>query len=344
MSDRFRFGVLSTAKIGVDKVIPEMMESDQVEVTAIASRDESRAKASAGELGIERAYGSYEALLADPDIDGIYNPLPNHLHVPWSIKAAEAGKHVLCEKPIAITRAAALPLIDAADDNNVLIQEAFMVVTHPQWLKAKAMIDEGAIGELRAIQGAFCYFNKDAANIRNMADIGGGGMLDIGCYPTVISRFITGREPDQVFAVMDRDPDFGTDRLGSVMLRFGAEADQFPVQSSFVFSTQISPFQRMSFLGTKGRLEVPLPFNALADRDMEVWLDTGKTAPVASHEVTKIPTCGQYQLAGEAFAAAARGERATAVPLPWTMANMAVIDAAFKAAESGQWERPETDA
>jgi len=342
MSQRFRFGVLSTAKIGTQKVIPEMMRSTQIEVTAIASRDEARARDAATQLGIERYYGSYEALLADPDIDAIYNPLPNHLHVPWSVKAAQAGKHVLCEKPIAITRAAALPLIAAAADNGVLIQEAFMVVTHPQWLKAKAMIDGGAIGELRAIQGAFCYFNKDASNIRNIADIGGGGMLDIGCYPTVISRFITGREPDQVYAMMDRDPEFGTDRLGSVILRFGAEADRFPVQSSFLFSTQISPFQRMTFLGTEGRLEVPLPFNALPDRPMEVWLDSGASAPLASHDVTTIPACGQYQLAGEAFAAAARGEREPAVPLAWTMANMAVIDAAFKAAESGQWEHPET--
>ena len=340
MRERFRFGILSTAKIGVEKVIPEMMASREIEVVAIASRNAEKAQEAASNLGIEKAFGSYEELLADPEIDAIYNPLPNHLHVPWSVNAANAGKHVLCEKPIAITRAGALPLIDAAAENNVLIQEAFMVLTHPQWLETKALIDGGKIGELRAIQGTFSYFNADSANIRNQADIGGGGLLDIGCYPIVISRFITGLEPTQVHAMLDVDPEFRTDRLGSVMLRFDDAPGGFAVQSSFMFSTQMCPFQRMTFMGTKGRLEVTIPFNPPADRPTEIWFDDGAAAPMPAPELTRIKPCAQYRLAAEAFANAALGKRQPAATLDWTLANMAVIDAAFKSAESGQWERP----
>lgn len=340
MSDRFKFGILSTAKIAQQKVIPEMLRSQIVEVHAIASRDQANADAAARELGIEKAYGRYEDLLADPEIDAIYNPLPNHLHVPWSIRAAEAGKHVLCEKPIAITRDEALPLIEIAERSGVLIQEAFMVVTHPQWLQVKTMIAQGKIGELRAIQGVFSYFNDDADNIRNRAEIGGGGLLDIGCYPIVISRFITDREPEWVQASLDLDPNFQTDRLGSVMLTFSA-SDGFPVQSSFVFSTQMVPFQRMSFFGTKGRLEITLPFNPPPDLATEIWFDDGATAPIASPERIKVAACGQYRLAAEAFARAASGDPHQApVPLPWSLANMAVIDAAFRAASTGRSERP----
>ncbi|MEZ5825986.1 MAG: Gfo/Idh/MocA family oxidoreductase [Geminicoccaceae bacterium] len=336
---KLRFGILGTAKIGREKVIPPMMRGERTEVTAIASRHVERAKAVADELGIDKVYGSYEELLADGDIDAVYNPLPNHLHIPWTIRAAEAGKHVLCEKPIAITRAGAEPLVEAAKEHGVLIQEAFMVLTHPQWIEARRIVQSGRIGELRAIQGAFSYFNDDPENIRNMADIGGGGLLDIGCYPTVTSRFVTGREPAKVFAIMDRDPSFQTDRLGSVILQFGDE-DGYPVQSSFVYSTQLTPFQQMTFFGTKGRLEVEIPFNAIANEPSRLFLDDGSKAPATNRQAIEIPACDQYGVAGDAFAAAVLDGTPQPVSLEFTLANMAVLDAAFRSAASGQWEKP----
>ncbi|MCB2055210.1 MAG: Gfo/Idh/MocA family oxidoreductase [Geminicoccaceae bacterium] len=332
---KLRFGVLSTAKIGREKVIPPMMRGARTEVTAIASRDAARARSVADELGIARAYGSYEELLADPQIDAVYNPLPNHLHVHWTLEAAKAGKHVLCEKPIAITRADAEPLAAAAERHGVRIQEAFMVLTHPQWLKARSLVADGRIGELRVIQGCFSYFNTDAQNIRNKADIGGGGMLDIGCYPTVVSRFVTGREPARVFATMDRDPVMEIDRLGSVVLQFDGT---FPIQASFLYSTQLTPYQRMIFFGTDGRLEVELPFNALPDRPMRLILHDGASGPLAEGEVVEIEACDQYGVAGDAFAASILDNTEQPVPLAFTMANMAVIDAAFRSAESGRFE------
>src|SRR6202040_316687 len=217
MKKKVEWGVLGVANIATKKVIPAMQRGEWSEVTAIASRDLDKARQAAKELGIPKAYGSYEELLADPDIEAIYNPLPNHLHVPWSIKAAEAGKHVLCEKPISMTVEEALSLLRVRDRTGVKIEEAFMVRTHPQWLRTRELIREGRIGELRAIVGVFSYFNRDAANIRNVLDWGGGGVYDIGCYPMTISRFIFGEEPSRVAGLVERDPEFQTDRLASVM-------------------------------------------------------------------------------------------------------------------------------
>ncbi|HET6469365.1 MAG TPA: Gfo/Idh/MocA family oxidoreductase, partial [Geminicoccaceae bacterium] len=230
---KLAWGVLSTAKIAREKVVPPLQRSRLCRVDAIASRDVARGREVAERLGIARAYGSYEELLADPDIRIVYNPLPNHLHVEWTRKAAEAGKHVLCEKPIGVTAADAEELIRVRDRTGVRIQEAFMVRTHPQWLRAREIVASGRIGELRAITGFFSYMNTDAGNIRNMADIGGGGLLDIGCYPITTARFVTGREPRRVAAVIDRDPAFRTDRLGSVILDFPG------VQCIFGYSTQL---------------------------------------------------------------------------------------------------------
>ncbi len=237
---KLRFGVLSTAKIAREKVIPPIQRAGLCEVGAIASRDEARARELAGRLGIAKAYGSYEALLADPDIDVVYNPLPNHLHVEWSRRAAEAGKHVLCEKPIGITAAAAEELIRVRDRTGRRIQEAFMVRTHPQWLKARELVRGGRIGELRAVNGHYSYFNADPTNIRNMADIGGGGLLDIGCYPITTTRFVTGAEPARVAALIERDPAMGIDRLGSALLDLGS------VQAIFTWSTQLTPARACS--------------------------------------------------------------------------------------------------
>src|SRR5450432_1641379 len=205
---KVKWGILGAASIAVRKVIPGMQKGTWSEVAAIASRDLSKAKAAAGALRIEKAYGSYEELLSDPEIEAVYNPLPNHLHVPWSIRAAEAGKHVLCEKPIALTVAECRTLIVARDRTGVKIGEAFMVRTHPQWLRAREIVRSGQIGDLRAMQCAFSYFNRDPANIRNVEEWGGGTLMDIGCYPIQISRFLFGHEPLRVVGKVERDPEF----------------------------------------------------------------------------------------------------------------------------------------
>src|SRR5688572_23334213 len=246
-----------------------MRSSDRSKVVAIASRDAAKASAAAELLGIPRAYGSYEELIADPEIEAIYNPLPNHLHVPWSIRAAEAGKHVLCEKPIGLDAGDARRLLAVRDRTGVLVQEAFMVRTHPQWLGVREAVRAGRVGELRAIQGFFSYFNRDPANVRNLADAGGGGLLDIGCYPVTLSRFLFEAEPVRVMALLERDPDFGVDRLSSGILEFERG------QCSFTCSTQLVAYQRMHVFGTTGRLEVEVPFNAPPDRPCRVLADTG---------------------------------------------------------------------
>ncbi len=331
---KLSWGVLSTARIGWEKVLPAMQQGDHCRIDAIASRSLANAQDWAGKLGIAKAYGSYEELLADPDIDAVYNPLPNHLHVPWTIRAAEAGKHVLCEKPIAITAAEAEPLIAARDRAGVRIQEAFMVRTHPQWLKAREILRSGRIGELRAIQGFFSYYNADPGNIRNMADIGGGGMLDIGCYPTTTSRFMLDAEPTRVIAILDRDPAFKTDRLGSAIYDYPG------VQASFVYSTQLVEYQRMHFLGTKGRIEVEVPFNAPNDRPCRLFVDDGSTLFGDGIETVEIPTCDQYRVAADAFSKAVLDGTPQPIPLENAIANMRVIDAVFRSAESGRWETP----
>src|SRR5262245_58551937 len=245
MVDKVRWGILSTAKIALAKVIPAMQRSPWCEITAIASRDLSRAQEAARELEIPNAYGSYEELLADKAVDAIYNPLPNNLHVPWTIKAAEAGKHVLCEKPIALNAAEARTLIDVRDRTGVRIQEAFMVRTHPQWLETRKLIREGKNGTLKSIAGYFSHFNNDPAHIRNQLEPGGGGLMDIGCYPITISRFIYDAEPRRVLGLIERDQT-GTDTLTTAVLDF-AEG-----HSTFTCSTRLAPYQRMIFTGTEG--------------------------------------------------------------------------------------------
>src|SRR5258707_4312594 len=267
MKKKVQWGVLSVAAIAVKKVIPAMQRGEWSEVTAIASRDSKRAQQAAKQLGIPKAYGSYEELLADPEIEAIYNPLPNHLHVPWSIKAAEAGKHVLCEKPISITVAEAKTLLAARDRTGVKIGEAFMVKTHPQWLRTQETIRSGGIGELRAIDGVFSYFNRDPNSVRHKVEWGGGGLLDIGCYPITMSRFIFAEEPVRVAGALERDPDFKTDRLASAILEFSSG------QSSFTCGTQTAFFQRMDFLGTSRRVGIAIPQDAPNDRPCPILID-----------------------------------------------------------------------
>jgi predicted dehydrogenase len=331
---KVRWGVLSTAKIGVNKVIPGMQLGEWSEIVAIASRDGKKAEEAARRLRIPKAYWSYEELLADPEIEAIYNPLPNHLHVPWSIKAAEAGKHVLCEKPIALNVAEAKALLAARDRTGVKVGEAFMVRTHPQWLRTREIIHSGRIGELRSIIGAFSYFNRDSANIRNVLDWGGGAMYDIGCYPVNTSRFIFGEEPARVVSLVERDPEFGVDRLASVIMDFPAG------QSIFTCGTQLVPYQRMQFLGTKGRIEIEIAFNAPNDRPCRLFIDDGRDVFGGGVTLETIPKCDQYTIQGDAFSRAVRGEGEVPVPIEDAIRNMAVIETVFRSAETGRWERP----
>ena len=269
MSKKVRWGILSTAAIGVKKVIPGMQKGEWSEVTAIASRDLGKAETVARALGIPKAYGSYEELLADPQIEAIYNPLPNQMHVPWSIKAAEAGKHVLCEKPLSLTVAEAKKLLEVQERTGVKMGEAFMVRTHPQWLRTRELVKSGRIGDLRSIVGFFSYFNVDPANIRNISEYGGGALMDVGCYPVTTSRFIFGEEPSRVLGLVGRDPVMKVDRLTSAVLDFPSG------QSTFTCSTQLVPYQRMHFLGTRGRIEIEIPFNAPNDRPCRIFIDDG---------------------------------------------------------------------
>jgi predicted dehydrogenase len=330
---KVKWGVLGVASIAVRKVIPAMHVGEWSEVSAIASRDLSKAQQAAQTLAIPKAYGSYEALLADPEIEAIYNPLPNHLHVPWSIKAAEAGKHVLCEKPVSLSVAEAKTLLAARDRAGVKIGEAFMVKTHPQWLRTRDLIRSARIGELRAIVGVFSYFNRDAANVRNVPEWGGGGMMDIGCYPITTSRFVFGEEPKRVAGLIERDPEFKTDRLASAILDFPSG------QAVFACSTQMVAYQRMQFLGTKGRIEIEIPFNAPPDRHTRIFIDDGRDVFGGGVTTETFPVCDQYTIQGDAFSRAIREDGEVPSTMEDAIANMAVIEAVFRSAESGKWEK-----
>jgi predicted dehydrogenase len=333
---KLRWGVLSVSKFAMTKLLPATMKSSANEITAVASRDLGRATEAAAQLGAGKAYGSYEELLADPDIDVIYNPLPNHLHVPWAIKAAEAGKHVLCEKPLGLNAAQVRELIAARDRTGKVVMEAFMVRTHPQWLRVREIIRSGEIGDVRAFVAAFSYTNVDPNNVRNKADIGGGALYDIGCYCITTARWAFEREPQRVACTIERDPAFGTDRLSSALLDFA------PGQATFTVSTQINPFQRTQIIGTKGRIEVEIPVNSLTDRPMRLHIDVGGALDRSGIRTEEIPACDQYTIQADELARAIRGERDAAVPLEDSLANVQVIDAAFSAAESGRWEVPGT--
>ena len=325
------WGVLSTARIGRERVLPGMRKSPLVEIRAIASRDAGRARAAADALGIPLAYGSYEALLADPQIEAVYNPLPNHLHVPLTLQAAAAGKHVLCEKPIALDAAQAASLRAAAD--RVLIAEAFMVRFHPQWLRARELVRGGRIGALRVVQMFFGYHNVDPANVRNRADIGGGGLYDIGCYAIVAGRWFFGAEPVRAVAHVDRDPEFRTDRLTSALVDFGDGR-----RLDFTVATQVAPHQRIQLCGTRGRIEIPIPVNAPQGAATRLLLDDCSSLEGTGIAVETLPPSDQYMLQGEAFSRAVRGE----APLPYgiddAIANMRAIDALFRSERSGRWE------
>jgi predicted dehydrogenase len=324
---KVRWGVLSTAKIGTQKVIPAMQAGQYCAVTAIASRDPEKARQTASQLGIPKAYSSYEELLTDPEVDAVYNPLPNHLHVPWSIKALEAGKHVLCEKPIALTAAEAQDLLDAAHEHPQLkVMEAFMYRHHPQWQRTQQLVAQGEIGDLRTIQSFFSYYNVDPNNIRNLAGMGGGGLMDIGCYCISLSRFIFDGEPHRVSGIVEYDPGFQVDRLVSAVLDFGRGT------ATFTCATQLSPYQRVNIFGTEGRVEIEIPFNAPTDRPCRMWHQHGSET-----DEILLDVCNQYTIQGDLFSQAVLNDTDVPTPLEDAVANMKVIEAIVRSAESGTW-------
>jgi len=308
-------------------VIPAMQAGDYCHIVAIASRNLDRAQAVAGQLGIPQAYGSYEELLADPEIDAVYIPLPNHLHVPWSIKALEAGKHVLCEKPVALTAAEAQELLDAAKEHPRLkVMEAFMYRHHPQWQRARERVVAGKIGELRTIQSFFSYYNVNPADIRNVPEFGGGGLMDIGCYQISLSRFIFGAEPQRVWGTIEYDPHFQVDRLVSGVLDFGRGT------SAFTCGTQVTPYQRVNIFGTGGRVEIEIPFNAPTDRPCKMWHEHG-----GQIDEIVLDTANQYTIQGDLFSQAVLDDTEVPTPLEDAVANMKVIEAIVRSAKSGTW-------
>jgi predicted dehydrogenase len=325
--NKVRWGIISSAAIGLNKVIPALQKGRYCDVTALASRDLEQARKATAKLGIATAYGHYEDLLSDPNIDAVYNPLPNHMHVPWSIKALQAGKHVLCEKPIALDAKEAQTLLDeAAKHPHLKVMEAFMYRFHPQWLRAKALVDEGAIGTLKTVQTFFSYFNDNPHNIRNMVNIGGGGLMDIGCYPISQARFLFGAEPLRVCGLFDIDPTFRTDRSATAILEFAGGT------ATFTCSTQLSPFQRVQIGGTKGRIEIEIPVNAPPDQRCRIWLRQGDEMKEESFDI-----CDQYTLQGDAFARAILDDQPVPTPLTDALANMQVIDALVASNTQRSW-------
>jgi predicted dehydrogenase len=319
---RLRWGILSTAKIARKSVIPAIQRSDLGEVVAIGSRHADGAEEVATDLGIPRSFGSYEELLEADDVDAVYNPLPNHLHAEWTMKAADAGKHVLCEKPLTLDSAEAQRVIAHCDAAGIVLQEAFMYRFHPQWIRTKELVDEGRLGDLRAIHCWFSYFNDDPGNIRNIAEFGGGALMDIGCYPISVARFLFGAEPDDVRAMAHHDPDTGVDILTSAVLRFGIG------HATFTVGTQVEPYQRVHVIGTAGRIEVEIPFNAPVDRATRIFVTAGGDPPTDPSTTTEeFAPADQYTLQADAFARAVIDRRPAPLPPSDALANMAVIDA-----------------
>ena len=322
------WGVLSVSVHYGLRVHTYLARSPLVQVRGIASRSKAKAEQAARELGIQRAYGSYEELLADKEIEAVYIPLPNHMHAEWVKKAADAGKHVLCEKPFAMNAKEAEQAIAHAKSKGVLVMEAFMYRYHPQWKRAREIVKTGEIGTVNAVSTVFTYMLKDPTNIRNILAAGGGAIPDIGCYAVSSARFLVGREPTRVISLVHRDAQLGTDILSSGILDFGT------TRSVFTVATQTHPAQRVDVLGSGGTLSILLPFNAYPDTPLQVSVTTGigtrqVYAPVSDHYVEMF----------EAFSRAVREGGAAPTPPEDAVANMKVLDALFKSEKSGAWEK-----
>ncbi len=325
--EKVKWGILSTAKIGRLKVIPAMQASKYCDIAAIASQSIQKAKATAEELKIPKAYGSYEDLLNDKEIEAVYIPLPNHLHVSYTIKALEAGKHVLCEKPISLTINEAEKLINEVKKYpNLKVMEAFMYKFHPQWQKVKELVNSGAIGKLRTVQSFFSYSNLDAENIRNKADIGGGGLMDIGCYCISFSRFLFNDEPANVVGSIDFDPVMKIDRLTSGILEF------IDGTATFTCSTQLQPYQRVNVLGTSGRIEIEIPVNAPPDQHTRIFLDAN-----GKKDTITFDACDQYTIQGDEFSKAILNNTVVPFPIEDAYNNMRVVEAIFNSKKNNAW-------
>jgi predicted dehydrogenase len=329
MPDKVRWGVLGAAKIATAHVIPALQKGSRSEVVAIASRTLEKARHAAASFNIPRAFGSYDELLADPEVEVVYNPLPNHLHVPWSIRAAQAGKHVLVEKPVSLNVAECRELMDARDRAGVKIGEAFMVRTTPQWLRAREILRSGEIGDLRAIMSAFSFYGRDPANVRNVLEWGGGGLMDLGCYAVQVARFFFGQEPQRVVSLIERDPELRIDSLASALLDFPSG------QSVFTCSMQMVPYQRVQICGARGRVEIEIPFNAPKDRPSRLFIGTA-----AGIRTEELPVCDQYAIQCDLFSEAVRGAGEVPTPLEDSIRNMAVIEAIFRSERENTWVKP----
>lgn len=330
MTEPLRWGVLGCAKIAVEKVIPAIQGSKRGVVAAIASRDHARARATADELGIEQAYGSYPELLADIDVEAVYIPLPNHMHAEWALASAEAGKHILCEKPLAMSSAEARGMVKGCEQAGVQLMEAFMYRLHPLWQRAYRLVGEGEIGELLAIQSFFSYRNVDPTNIRNIPEYGGGALMDIGCYPVNVARMFFGSEPEMVKAAIRTDDEFGTDVVTSAILDFGGR------HAVFTCSTQLEDNQRVELVGTKGRFVIEIPFNLPPDLPTRLLRYAGGEPPVnPGLEVIEIDIADPYQVQADVFAEAIRQDAALPVDPVDAVANLEVLERIVAEAASG---------
>ena len=327
---KLNWGILSTAKIGIEKVIPAMQQGKLSEIVAIASRTHESAREAAKNLKIPKAFGSYQDLLDDTSIDAVYIPLPNHMHVPWTIKALAANKHVLCEKPIALTATEAKELLKETEKfPHLKVMEAFMYRHHPQWIRALELINGGGIGMVKTVHSFFSYYNDDPENIRNMVDIGGGGLMDIGCYCISLARLIFDEEPQRVFGKIEYDPGFETDRICSGILDFVQGT------STFTCSTQLVPYQRVNVFGTKGRIEIEIPFNAPPDKPCKMLFQNNEII-----EEIEIKICDQYTIQGDLFSLAVLNNEKVPTPIEDAVENMKVLEAVIQSAEKEEWCTP----
>jgi predicted dehydrogenase len=333
--NRVVWGILSTANIGIKRVIPAIQSGERGVIGAIASRDAGRAREVAARFGIARSHGSYQALLDDPEIEAIYNPLPNHLHVEWTVKALEAGKHVLCEKPIALNAVEAQAIIAARDRSGRRVIEAFMVRYHPQWQRVRALVRAGRIGTVRALQSAFTFPVANPDNVRNRLEYGGGALYDVGCYPIVTARYLLDAEPERVIALVDRDPVLAVDRVTSALVAFPGGA-----QLVLTSALQLALYQRVVVLGTHGRIEITVPFTPPKDHRCRIVIDSGADLDGGSAEIEDFAAVDQYRLQCDLAAAAFRGQATQEFPIEDAIANMRVIDALYRSAVSGRWESP----
>ena len=327
---KINWGILSTAKIGIEKVIPAMQQGKHSKIVAIASRTHESAREAAKNLKIPKAFGSYQDLLDDTSIDAVYIPLPNHMHVPWTIKALSANKHVLCEKPVALTATEAKELLKETEKfPHLKVMEAFMYRHHPQWIQALELINGGGIGMVKTVHSFFSYYNDDPENIRNMVDFGGGGLMDIGCYCISLARLIFDEEPQRVFGKIEYDPGFETDRICSGILDFVQGT------STFTCSTQLVPYQRVNVFGTKGRIEIEIPFNAPPDKPCKMLFQNNEII-----EEIEIKICDQYTIQGDLFSLAVLKNEKVPTPIEDAVANMKVLEAVIQSAEKEEWCTP----